>query len=248
MGSIPWIIAHRGASGHYPENSLISFLGAVELGATCVEMDIQPTSDKQLVLFHDRTLERICGITKMIPEMTLNEIQQLDVGLWKDSKWEGTRIPQLVDVLDDLPRSMNLNLELKYHSSNDNWFEQAVINIAIEYDLPNRGYIAIKHIDKIPLLKNLAPECPLGLLQKQRTPQESLDLCCKFDLPIVQIRKSAISNEWIEKFQDNGIKVNYFCSDNTNEMVTLFKNYNLDGILTNYPDRGVKALQQLNLI
>ncbi len=248
MSSTPWIIAHRGASGHYPENSLISFLGAVELGATCVEMDIQPTSDKQLVLFHDRTLERICGITQMIPEMTLNEVRQLDVGLWKDSKWEGTRIPQLVDVLDKLPRSMNLNLELKYHSSHDSWFERSVIDIAMEYDLPKRGYIAIKHVDKIPLLKNIAPECPLGLLQKQRTPQESLDLCCKFDLPIVQIRKSAISNEWIEKFQDNGIKVNYFFSDNSNEMVTLFKNYNLDGILTNYPDRGVKALQQLNLI
>ena len=115
-----------------------------------------------------------------------------------------------------------------------------------EKDLRKIAYVAIKHIDKIPLLKNIAPECPLGLLQKQRTPQESFDLCCKFDLPIVQIRNSALSYEWIEKFHDNGIKVNYFFSDNTNEMVTLFKKYNLDGILTNYPDQGVKALQKLN--
>jgi len=245
MGSLPWIIAHRGASGHYPENTKPSFRGAVELGATCVEMDIQPTADKKLVLFHDQTMERTGGIPQKISELSYQEILQIDVGRWKGSKWEGTKVPLLQDVLEILPSSMNLNLELKYYSPQDDWFERAVLDVALEYDLPNRGYLAIKHVETIPLFKNLAPDCLLGLLQKKRNPQEVLDLCCKWDLPIAQIRKSAATSEWVERFHEQGIKVNFFFTDDPQEMIHLYNDLKIDGILTNYPERGVKALQKL---
>ena len=247
MCSIPWIIAHRGASGQYPENTIPAFLGAIELGATCVEMDIQPTSDNRLVLFHDQTMKRICGIPQKISELSYREILQFDVGQWKGPKWAGIKVPLLSDVLETLPSSINLNLELKYHSPKDDGFERAVLNIALEFDLPNRGYLAIKHIDTIPLFKKLASNCPLGLLQKQRTPQELLDLCCKWDLPIAQIRKSAATNEWVDRFHEQGIKVNYFFTDDSKEMIYLIKHLKIDGILTNYPERGVYALQTLEM-
>ncbi len=246
MRSLPWIIAHRGASGHYPENTWPSFLGAVEFGATCVEMDIQPTADKQLVLFHDRTMERIVGIPKRIYELSYLEILQFDVGQWKDSKWKGTKIPLLQDVLKNLPSSIKLNLELKYYSSQDDWFEQAVLEVALDNDLPNRGYLAIKNIETIPIIKKIAPECPMGLLQKKRTPQEVLDLCCKWDLSIAQIRKSTATSEWIEQFHEQGIKVNFFFTDDPKEMIHLIKDLKIDGILTNYPERGVHVLQKLD--
>ncbi|MFX0199962.1 MAG: glycerophosphodiester phosphodiesterase [Candidatus Hodarchaeota archaeon] len=246
MSRLPWIIAHRGASGHYPENTLPSFLGAVELGATCVEMDIQPTADRKLILFHDQTMERIVGIPQKISELSWREIHRFDVGRWKGSKWEGTKVPFLQEILEKLPRSINLNLELKYYSPHDDWFERSVLEVALEFDLPQRGYLAIKHIETIPFIKELSTDCPLGLLQKERTPQETLDLCCKWDLPIVQIRKPAATIEWIEQFHEQGIKVNFFWTDDPKEMIHLFRDLKIDGILTNYPERGVQVLQQLN--
>ncbi|MFX1518871.1 MAG: glycerophosphodiester phosphodiesterase [Promethearchaeota archaeon] len=248
MNQFPWIIAHRGASGHYPENTLHAFLGAVELGATCVEMDIQPTSDKKLVLFHDQTMERIAGIPKKITDLSWQEIIQYDVGRWKAPTWEGTKIPLLRSILEKLPRSMKLNLELKYYSPKDDWFERSVLEVALEYDLPSRGYLAIKHVETIPLFKKLASECPLGLLQKKRTPQETFEICCKWDLPFVQIRKSALTSEWIDRFHEQGIRVNFFFTDDPKEMTYLLKDLKIDGILTNYPDRAVQVFQELGLI
>jgi len=240
----PWIIAHRGASGYYPENTLRSFLGAIELGATCVEMDIQPTLDKKLVLFHDRTMERIVGIPKKIHELSWQEILQYDVGRWKSPSFEGLRVPLLKEVLKNLPRSMNLNLELKYYSPQDEWFEQSVLEVALEHDLPRRGYLAIKHVETISLFKEMAPDCPLGLLQKRRTPQETFELCCKWDLPFVQIRKTAATSEWIDRFHEQSIKVNFFFSDDPKEIENLL-NLKIDGILTNYPDRAVQVFKKL---
>ncbi|WP_287587877.1 glycerophosphodiester phosphodiesterase [Candidatus Borrarchaeum sp.] len=247
MTQLPWIIAHRGASGYYPENTLPSFLGAVELGATCVEMDIQPTADKKLVVFHDKTMERIVGVPKKITDLLWQEVIQYDVGRWKAPKWEGTKIPLFKEVLEKLPRSMKLNLELKYYSPKDDWFEGSVLEVALEYDLPSRGYLAIKHVETISFVKKRAPDCPLGLLQKGRTPKEIFDLCCKWDLPFVQIRRTALTSEWVDRFHEQGIRVNFFYSDDPEEMKHLLKDLKIDGILTNYPDRAVQVFQELGL-
>ena len=247
MSHLPWIIAHRGASGYYPENTLRSFLGAVELGATCVEMDIQPTSDRKLVLFHDKTMERIVGVPLKISDLSWQDICQYDVGRWKAPKWEGTKVPLLREVLEKLPRSMKLNLELKYYSPKNDWFERSVLEVALEYDLPSRGYLAIKHVEIISFLKELAPDCPLGLLQKRKTPKETFDICCKWDLPFVQIRKTALTSEWIDRFHEQGIRVNFFFTDDPKEMTYLLEDFKLDGILTNYPDRTVQVFQELGL-
>jgi glycerophosphoryl diester phosphodiesterase len=162
--------------------------------------------------------------------------------------WEETKIPLLKEVLEKLPKSMKLNLELKYYSPKDDWFERSILEVALEYDLPSRGYLAIKYVETISFLKELAPECPLGLLQKKRTPQETFDICCKWDLPFVQIRKTALTSEWIDRFHEQGIRVNFFFTDDQKEMTYLLKDLKIDGFLTNYPDRAVPVFQELGLL
>ncbi len=239
-----WVIAHRGASALYPENTIPAFQAAVEMGAHCVEMDVQPTKDRQLVIFHDRTLERITGLPHRVTELPWKQLKIIDVGKWKGERWHGITIPRLSEVLTILPSTTKLNIELKYHDPRDDWFERAVISAVTQHDIKKRGYLAIKHVESVSRLRELDPDLPLGLLQKKRSPQETFDLCLQWEFSVVQIRKSSASPEWVDRYHDHGIKVNLFFSDDVEEMRQLYHEIGLDGILTNYPDRGLLALKQ----
>lgn len=238
-----WVIAHRGASGLYPENTIPAFRAAVDMGADCIEMDVQPTSDRVLVIFHDATLERITGLPHRLTDLSWKDVQELDVGQWKGETWQGTRMPTLEEALASVPRTVHLNVELKYFDRQNDWFEREVLRVTSRHQLDKRGYLAIKHVESIPRIRQWEPDYPLGLLQKQRTPEETFTLCLKWDLPVVQIRRSSATAEWVDRYHEHGIKVNLFYTDDVNEMKHLFFEVGVDGILTNYPDRGVLALK-----
>lgn len=98
-------IAHRGASGYHPENSLESFSRALELGATATELDIWRVED-ELVVFHDRRLERLTDGTGVVTEKSLDELRSLKLR-------NGEKIPFLSEVLDLLAGRCSLNIEIK---------------------------------------------------------------------------------------------------------------------------------------
>ena len=73
-------IAHRGFSSRYPENTLLSFHKALELGVTNVELDLQLTFDGHLIVMHDLTVDRTTNGSGTVSDLTLNEIRELDAG------------------------------------------------------------------------------------------------------------------------------------------------------------------------
>jgi len=109
----PVIIAHRGESFEAPENTLSSINRAWEKGVKVVEIDIQLTKDKQIVVFHDTNTQRLSGIKKQIKNTTLNELKLLDIGSHKGAAWKGERIPTLNDVLKTIPANGKLIIEIK---------------------------------------------------------------------------------------------------------------------------------------
>src|SRR5436190_4409781 len=78
MSKRPLIIAHRGFSSRYPENTLASVKAALALGVDFVEIDVQETRDGQLVVFHDYRLNRICGVRGRVRHRTVTELQSLN--------------------------------------------------------------------------------------------------------------------------------------------------------------------------
>ncbi len=76
------ITAHRGASGHAPENTLSSLRKAIEMGADFCEIDVQETIDGVLILFHDNNFKRTTGIDKNVWETTYDEVKNLEAGCW----------------------------------------------------------------------------------------------------------------------------------------------------------------------
>lgn len=107
----PTVIAHRGASGTRPENTLAAFRHAVELGAAMVELDVQLSRDGELVVLHDATLDRTTDGSGTVSGRRWAEIAALDAGGWFGAAFAGERVPRLADVLAACP--IGINVELK---------------------------------------------------------------------------------------------------------------------------------------
>ncbi|MDH7569578.1 MAG: glycerophosphodiester phosphodiesterase family protein, partial [Armatimonadota bacterium] len=94
----PVIVAHRGASGAAPENTLAAFRRALELGVPMLELDVHRSADGTIVVLHDATVDRTTDGSGAVAQMTLNEIRRLDAGVKKGPQFAGERIPTLAEV------------------------------------------------------------------------------------------------------------------------------------------------------
>ena len=107
------IIAHRGASFDAPENTLAAAHLAWSQGADALEVDVHLTRDERLAVVHDPDLRRTAGIGRRVAEASLVELQQLDVGRWKDPRFAGETIPALEDICALIPAGKRVFVELK---------------------------------------------------------------------------------------------------------------------------------------
>ena len=137
---MPEIIAHRGASYLAPENTLTAFRKAMEIGADGVEMDVQQTGDKKLVIHHDFLIDWHTDMRGQIYDMTEGELKALDFGSWKDVSYKDERIATLQEALA-LCREMEgtvVQLELKATIDNDPDFVPRVIEEIRAADITDR--------------------------------------------------------------------------------------------------------------
>ena len=92
--SDPILLSHRGLVRHAPENTLAAFEAAIALGAS-IELDVYQTSDGQLVVIHDGTVDRTTDGTGTIGDLTLAQIRKLDAGSWFHPRYRGLQVPTL---------------------------------------------------------------------------------------------------------------------------------------------------------
>ena len=109
----PRVIAHRGFSGLYPENTLVAFRKAMELGVDMIELDILLSRDDELVVIHDDTLDRTTSGSGPVRDKSISELTQLDAGTWFASEFRAERLPRLSEVFDLVEDRVLLNVEIK---------------------------------------------------------------------------------------------------------------------------------------
>jgi glycerophosphoryl diester phosphodiesterase len=107
------VIAHRGDSIHYPENTAASIRAAFDLGADAVEVDVRLSRDGVPMIFHDDTLERTTNGRGPFERLSLQELQSLDAGSWFDKRFAGARILTLEEALRIAHGRGSLLLDLK---------------------------------------------------------------------------------------------------------------------------------------
>jgi glycerophosphoryl diester phosphodiesterase len=106
-------IAHRGASGLAPENTIAAIEAAIDMGADMIALDVHITKDGHVVVFHDLKLDRTTNGTGLIHDFTLGELKQLDAGSWFDPKFAGEKIPTLNEALQHINGRVECIIELK---------------------------------------------------------------------------------------------------------------------------------------
>jgi glycerophosphoryl diester phosphodiesterase len=109
------VTAHRGAQLHAPENSMAAFRDAYAAGTDYVELDVQRTRDGAIVVIHDGDLMRMGGDPRKVRDLTLAEIQAIDIGSKRGPQYASERVPTLAEVIDFARGKFRINVELRYN-------------------------------------------------------------------------------------------------------------------------------------
>ncbi len=116
-----YVAAHRGWSEKYPENTMLAYRKAAELGVDQIEIDVRVTKDGELVIIHDATVDRTTNGTGRVEDLTLAELRALDAGSWKGEEFAGLQIPtfdEFIEFARSLPE-MTFDFELKEYPDGD---------------------------------------------------------------------------------------------------------------------------------
>jgi glycerophosphoryl diester phosphodiesterase len=150
-----WAIAHRGASDKIPENTLRAFERALEQGADAVELDVHLSLDGRVVVIHDRTVDRTTNGGGEVSALTLEELQQLDAGSWKHSRFANLRIPTLAEVVEVVGEPAQLFIEVKGHSPE---LPERLVQEIQELNVTERAWLFTAHRPTLEELRRLAPD------------------------------------------------------------------------------------------
>ncbi len=230
-------IAHRGGAGLAPENTISCFKIGIEF-SDMIELDIQPSKDKYLMVFHDRAgIERTTNGKGKIPELTFKYLKSLDAGFWFHPDYKGEKIPTLSEVIKIcLPNNILFNIELKYYDQSSSWFEEAVMTEVKQQNIEKRTIITTRYVESIRRIQEIYPQFYCTLLQKERGKEEYFKQLLALNLKTAQIRRNALEKSFIKNCHDNGIQVFFFYADEDHDMDEA-TGLDVDGILTNYPNR-----------
>lgn len=164
----PLVIAHRGASAEAPENTLVAFNRAFELGADGIELDVQVTQDGVPVILHPSTVDYPTHHIQSIAAMTLAEVKRLDVGAWFDEKFRGEplRIPTLEQVLEAVGARGKIIIELKRAANEwqDDGRERAVARIIRQATNAHDLVVSSFHPVSLYHAMKLLPDIPRALI------------------------------------------------------------------------------------
>jgi glycerophosphoryl diester phosphodiesterase len=230
--------AHRGASGHAPENTLAAFRLAMAMGAEMCELDVQQTADDRLVVMHDDTLNRTTNGKGNLWEMTLAELQQYDAGGWFDPRFAGEKLPALEEVIALVRGKMKLNFEVKMHGHERNL--AALIVATIRRERFEQECVVTSFDWKMAdAIKTLAPDLPVGYIFGWREFAEEA-----FDGPtdVLSTHYSLVDAAFLSRARDAGKKV-FVWTVNYKWLMRRLLKLGVDGIITNYPERLREIMQ-----
>lgn len=142
------VIAHRGSSLEAPENTLPAIHRALNQGADAVELDVRLTADDRVVLFHDRSLQRLAGDPRQIGAMTREELDEVDVGSWFGDAYTGERIPGLEETLVAVRGRSTLMIDLKTDPGREMALVEAVVEALEAEQAERRACLAEAVVDR----------------------------------------------------------------------------------------------------
>ena len=221
-------IGHRGAKGHEPENTLISFEKAIEMGADGIELDVHLSLDGHLIVIHDETIDRTTNGKGVVNQLTLQELKSFRIN-------ETEEIPTLEEVLNLVNHRCFVNIELKNQDAAEK-VVQLIEHYISDKDW-NHAHFLVSSFDwnALQQIRFLNAAIRIGVLT-----DTDLDLAISFAR---FIKASALhpdfqllTKEYTAKIQEKGIQV-FPWTVNEMEDIERMQSFNVDGIITDFLDR-----------
>ncbi len=232
-------VAHRGASGNYPENTLIAFQKALEIGVDEIELDLYLTKDDHLVVMHDPTVDRTTDGTGAIEDLTLPEIKDLDAGRAFGEQFRGERVPTWEEALDLVQGKVRLNVHLKEGGHPDGHYENKVAKALEDFQMVGDSILTCSDAS-VGIFATIDSQLECRIFRAGRTPEEYIRKSVEMGLRTMQPGRDITTRDFVEKAHAAGRIVHVFYAD-TPEDMRAYIEIGVDGILTNYPER-LKAI------
>jgi glycerophosphoryl diester phosphodiesterase len=157
-------VGHRGAKGHAPENTMISFLTGADLGVDAVETDVQLSKDGEVVLIHDHTVDRTTNGHGFVKDMTLAELKRLDAGGWYDPRFAGERIPTLAELLTWAKDRVGVAVEIKNGPIYYPDIAEKTVRLVRQHGMERQAILISFDHFVLREVKKIAPEIATGIL------------------------------------------------------------------------------------
>ena len=224
------IVAHRGAMGYEMENSIQSFQKALDLGAPMIELDVFVLPSGELVVFHDDQLGRLTNAKGAIESYTYKELkEQVQLN-------DGQSIPLLSEVLDLCASKTKINIELKGSSTAEP--VNLLLNTYFEKGLLKTSDIVISSFkwEELEQMRGFNDNIAIGILT-ETNPLKAMDIAQRLNAISINPYYKSLTKEIVHKIHDAGFQV-YTWTVNEVEDLQRLKDWGVDGVFCNYPDRG----------
>jgi len=259
----PRVLAHRGDSEFYPENTLPAFISAEKLKVDVIETDVHLTADNDVVIWHDKTLDRQTNGTGIVEVLTLKQLQMLDAGYYytKDNgetfpfRGTGVTLMSLDEALETLP-DMRFNIDLK---TKDSQLPVKFAEIVGKHNAMDRILGASFHTENLQALRSLMPGMAtsfstyevftLFLKQKFGFRPSSRE---KLKGQVLQVPErygilKVLTDRFMQSFHDAGLYIHVWTINNEADMRRLIR-MGADAIFTDNPRLLQKVYADLALI
>lgn len=215
-------IAHRGVQAFGPENTLIAFQKAIDLNVDGIELDVHLSSDGVIMVIHDETIDRTTSGNGFVNQYTALELNELG-------------IPTLIDALQLTNRNCFVNIELKGIGT-----AKPVIELIAHYILNKNWYYTdflISSFDwkMLEEVHFIDPKIRIGVLT-EKSIEEALAFATKTKAFSINPDYRLLTKENVALMQENGFEV-FTWTVNSTEDIQIIKSFNVNGIISDFPDR-----------
>ena len=236
------IFAHRGFSGKYPENTMLAFEKAVEIGVDGIELDVHLTKDNEIVIIHDEDIKRTTDGEGLVKDMTLEELRRFDASATFRGQYGFCGIPTLreyFELVKDTPIITNIELKTgvyEYHT-----IEQRVIDMVREFGLSDKIIFSFFNHFTVKRCGEIAPEIKRGFLTGdwlydfgKYTAERNVQCCHPWHV--------SLSEETVKEMHDAGCEINTW-TVNEYEDIKKLSAWGVDSLIGNFPDRMIEVLR-----
>ncbi len=260
LSPMPRVVAHRGDSANYPENTLDAFISAAKMGIDVIETDVHLTRDGHIVVWHDPTLERNTDGTGTIESHTLEELRRYDAGytFTKDGKsfpfrGKGVRLCTLAEALEACPEE-RFNIDLK---SKEEEIVDAYIRVIREHKAEDRVCTASFHQGNLNRLRAKAPDLltsvstmevlSLVLRQKLRILPKRFRRKIIFQVPEKHSGIRIITESFIREMHKRNAVIMVWTINDESDMERLYR-MGVDTIMTDDPALLISCRKRLGIV